>query len=404
MRIRSLQTRITLGALLLSVIISAILSVAVLLTFEIAEKKFFEAHYQADISTFIQQYNVDPSISDLPRDNFQVFIARGGNDESIPDYVKELPKDTYNVTIDGRVFDYQIIDRGLNRYHFLFDEDDTDAFESSLLVFSAVISLVIIVVSVLTGQRLGRHIIQPLTDLAKRVSQFEIHNENGSAESEVLEDSDEIQTLERSIEEYHARISKLLKQEQEFSADVSHELRTPLMAMHGAAELLHRRLEDTNNDSIPVVNRITRGCVQMTGLTEALLYLAREPHNFDNLVEPIKVRKVVDDHLSILKEIIDSRDISVEVTQQTERTINAIPAVIDIVIGNIIKNAVKYTNQDLINISITHEGVVVQDYGPGIDEVKQTEIFDRYRRGDNGQENGAGIGLSLVKRFCDQYG
>ena len=404
MKISSLRTRILFGALLLSVIIGVVLTLAVVLTFEIAERKFFEAHYTADIETFIKQYHIDSKIIDLPRENFQVYVAEQADFSTVPQYIIELPRDSYNVTIDGRVYDYQKRSDGKNTYFFLFDEDDSDAFERSLLVFSAVMSAIFIVISLLIGQSLGRHIIQPLTALANRVSQFDAQHHQATAAPQSSIVGDEIRALERSIDDYHERISSLLKREQEFSADVSHELRTPLMAMQGATEILKQRAEKEHGGASPVLNRIERGCIQMTSLTEALLYLAREPHNFKDLVQMVSVKEVIDEQLLIVKEIVDSRGISVEVEGSQSEKISAIPAVLNIVIGNIIKNAVKHTDQQLINITVSTNGVVVQDYGPGIEKAEQAKVFDRYRRANDDDKHGSGIGLSLVKRFCNQYG
>ena len=84
--------------------------------------------------------------------------------------------------------------------------------------------------------------------------------------------------------------------------------------------------------------------------------------------------------------------------------IRTIPAVANIVIGNIIKNAVKYTNRNEVSVFVTARAVVIQDYGPGIDQTAQQFLFDRFNRGANRNPDGSGIGLALVRRFCEQYG
>ena len=404
MKVSRLRTRIIIGAFVLSIIISVIICVAVVLTFEIAERTFFEDHYQADVDTFVRHYKIYPSIVDLPRTNFKVFVAPEGDYTAVPTYLKDLPEDTFNVTVGGRVYDYQVRDDDATRFYFLFDEDDTEAFENSLLVFSGVISLTIIIMSVLIGRSLSRHIIQPLTDLAERVSRFGRTEGTHTSDPGLIPYGDEIQTLERSINDYHDRITKLLEREQEFSEDVSHELRTPLMALQGAAEILNQRLDTDDKALAPLIDRISRSCLRMTALTEALLCLAREPERFEDLVEPVSVRKVVDEQLSILKDLIELRGIKVVLEDSGDLIVSAIPAVVDVVIGNIIKNAVKYTDQKLIDISISKDGVTVRDYGPGMDNTQQAALFDRYHRGNERREDGSGIGLSLVQRFCAQCG
>ena len=74
------------------------------------------------------------------------------------------------------------------------------------------------------------------------------------------------------------------------------------------------------------------------------------------------------------------------------------------VIDNIIDNAVKYSpNSKSIDIELHDYTLTIKDYGCGMDEVELLNIFDNYYQSDNSMQ-GFGIGLSLVKRFCDKQG
>ena len=71
------------------------------------------------------------------------------------------------------------------------------------------------------------------------------------------------------------------------------------------------------------------------------------------------------------------------------------------VIDNIIDNGVKYSqNSKIIDIKLYDYTLHVEDYGCGMDEVQLLQIFDNYYQG-NSEIQGFGIGLSMVKRFCD---
>ena len=123
------------------------------------------------------------------------------------------------------------------------------------------------------------------------------------------------------------------------------------------------------------------------------------------MIEPVSVERVVDKQISAVRDVAESKGVSVHVEHTgTAATVQTIPAVIDIVIANILKNAVKYTDQKIINVFVTPDEVVIQDYGPGIDKTVQGTLFDRFNRGENRNPDGTGIGLALVRRFCDQYG
>jgi signal transduction histidine kinase len=82
------------------------------------------------------------------------------------------------------------------------------------------------------------------------------------------------------------------------------------------------------------------------------------------------------------------------------------------VLENLIRNALRYTPQDgEIAISIDRKpdrvAVAVSDTGCGIAEHELDRIFDRFYRSEKGEEgrsNSAGLGLAIVKRILDLHG
>jgi len=72
------------------------------------------------------------------------------------------------------------------------------------------------------------------------------------------------------------------------------------------------------------------------------------------------------------------------------------------VIDNIVDNGVKYSsNSKNIDIKIKNNTLFIQDFGVGMDEVEILQIFDQFYQ-SNSSMQGFGIGLSMVKRFCDK--
>jgi signal transduction histidine kinase len=72
------------------------------------------------------------------------------------------------------------------------------------------------------------------------------------------------------------------------------------------------------------------------------------------------------------------------------------------VIDNLIDNSVKYSGESkVVEIYNNEEFFYIRDYGIGMSEVELLKIFDAYYQ-TNRQMQGFGIGLSMVKRFCDQ--
>jgi signal transduction histidine kinase len=74
------------------------------------------------------------------------------------------------------------------------------------------------------------------------------------------------------------------------------------------------------------------------------------------------------------------------------------------VIDNLIDNGVKYSaNSKMIDVVIEKDMLLIRDYGIGMNEVELLGIFDNYYQ-VNKEIQGFGIGLNMVKRFCDENG
>ncbi len=72
-------------------------------------------------------------------------------------------------------------------------------------------------------------------------------------------------------------------------------------------------------------------------------------------------------------------------------------------IDNILQNSIKYSKNPVIDIILENCVLEIKDNGVGIDEVELVKIFDRYYQEDS-RSDGFGVGLSLVKEFCDENG
>ena len=81
---------------------------------------------------------------------------------------------------------------------------------------------------------------------------------------------------------------------------------------------------------------------------------------------------------------------------------------VNILIKNIIDNAVRYTPIDgNVNISLSNQEsfvcLEVNDSGPGISNQDFDHIFERFYRGENKDKIGSGLGLSIVKEIAIQH-
>ena len=85
--------------------------------------------------------------------------------------------------------------------------------------------------------------------------------------------------------------------------------------------------------------------------------------------------------------------------------IDAPESALAVALGNLIGNAVKYTQSGAVVVRVHAHSVDVIDSGPGLSAEDAAKLFERGYRGTHaGHSQGGGIGLSIVRRLCALYG
>jgi two-component system, OmpR family, sensor kinase len=186
----------------------------------------------------------------------------------------------------------------------------------------------------------------------------------------------------------------------QFVADASHELRTPLAAIRGYNELMQRMGDDPDAMS-HAMSRVASETARITQLVEDLLLLARLDSG-----RPLE-REQVDLSLLAVDAVSDAhvagRDHQWELDLPEEPVvITGDAARLHQVLSNLLANARVHTNPGTVvttrlSTLPTHSVLQVIDNGPGIPEALQSEVFERFARGDTSRSRkGGSTGLGLA--------
>jgi PAS domain S-box-containing protein len=203
------------------------------------------------------------------------------------------------------------------------------------------------------------------------------------------------------------------RRKDEFLAMLAHELRNPLAAIRSAAHLL--KLKGTDEASLSWSRDvIERQVKQLTRLIEDLLDVSRINSGKIKLRRDLlDVRQIIARSVEAVRPLFDAKQHKLEVLPTPQgMPVKADPARLEQVIGNVLTNAAKYTdNGGLISLSGVLEGswvvIRVRDNGIGIAPHMLPQVFDLFtqvKSTPDRSQGGLGLGLSLVKTLVELHG
>jgi signal transduction histidine kinase len=179
-------------------------------------------------------------------------------------------------------------------------------------------------------------------------------------------------------------------------------LRTPLTVIRVATDIL------LDSDDLPAqvrdsVERIRRSSDEMERLVEAFLLLARES-DAGIEQEHLCINDLVDAELDRLEPLLRGKPVAMRIDARCRLFVDAPGPAVASVIGNLLRNAVAYTDAGAVGIRIEASGIVIEDSGIGMEPAAVESAFRPYFRGQPQRLGGHGVGLTIVKRFADRFG
>ncbi|MFT3827918.1 MAG: two-component regulator propeller domain-containing protein [Chitinophagaceae bacterium] len=200
-----------------------------------------------------------------------------------------------------------------------------------------------------------------------------------------------------------------------FFTNVSHELRTPLTLIINPLEQLARK-EKLSADGIACVDVARKNANRMVRFINQLLDLRKVESNKATVhlseVEMITFTKRVADHFA---DALTGKRIRLQFIMEQKELVARVDAEkMDVVIYNLLGNAIKFTPEDsVISVyisSIAAEesfSIAIADQGPGVEQEKLKDIFELFYEGEHPAERamkGTGIGLALCRELVQLHG
>jgi len=376
-------------------------AMGIVATVHLVEEKLISAGLGGDLQRLLLMDNV-ADWSHRPEPDQLFYFSGGPGDFQLPKDLRHLEPGFHEVFRENLSYHAMVEIVDGRRYVLLQDQSDFEERERVLFAVVLVGFVLSLALAVFLGWVLARKVMAPVVRLARQVR----HRDQLLGLAPPLAPdyaADEVGELAVAFDATLGRLRQALTRERLFTSDVSHELRTPLMILASSCELL---LENPGIDQRgrAQVERIARACEEMRELVQTFLMLARAQREDASMSPQQSLGQVAEDLLGLWREPIESKGLKLifEPGEPEAKGYNA--TLLHAVMGNLLRNALHYTEQGFIRLTLTGAGFLVEDSGVGIPEEKREAMFEPFVRGSEKRGEGLGLGLSLVQRICENQG
>lgn len=185
------------------------------------------------------------------------------------------------------------------------------------------------------------------------------------------------------------------KQKDEIISAISHEFKNPIAIISGYSETILNDEQMPQAMKTKFLKKIYSNSNKMSHIIDKLrLTLKLEEGKQELILVSCSMKKIIESCVSDLKDKYKNREILI---QGDDVTLKVDETLISMAISNLIENALKYSDDEII-VNISDNSITVIDKGIGIEEKELEKINKKfYRVSDNGWNNSLGLGLFIVQ-------
>ncbi|MFD6163221.1 MtrAB system histidine kinase MtrB [Nocardia sp. NPDC060256] len=255
-----------------------------------------------------------------------------------------------------------------------------------------------------------RQVVLPIRSAARIAGRFA---DGRLKERMLVRGEDDMARLAQAFNEMAESLSNQITQLEEFgnlqrrfTSDVSHELRTPLTTVRMAADLIHGSSDDLDPALARSAELLVNELDRFEGLLNDLLEISRHDAGVAELqVESLDVRMCARAAISTVRHLAKDAGVEVVIDLPEDPLVAEVdPRRVERVLRNLLANAIDHSEGKPVLIRMRGDGdanavsVVVRDQGVGLRPGEEKLVFNRFWRSDPSRmrrSGGTGLGLSI---------
>ncbi|ASB48168.1 sensor histidine kinase [Alkalitalea saponilacus] len=320
------------------------------------------------------------------------------------------------IEVTERLIENEIIEYRVINYSFLIDGEtylleigkslsSIATTERNIRRITLFFLLVFVVISVAFEFSYTTYILQPLSAITKKIKKTS--NPDLYDKSVIpTGGTNDFKELDQTLTSLMTKMSRLLQKEKEITQNISHELLTPVSILRSKLENI---LTNSNIDeeSAKKIEEALTTLYRLKSMINSLLLIARIESRQYLKKDQFTVKEILSEITEELEPLAEDKNIEIKNDiSEDYQLLAANKSLVFSMFFNVINNAIRHSvNSSVITISSEKSDMQyhlsITDNGSGIPPEIRKNLFERFRKKRNINDDNSGIGLAIAKSIAD---
>jgi len=278
---------------------------------------------------------------------------------------------------------------------------ESDDLLGSILTVQVIFVLLLMGGLLWINRKISQKAWKPFYNALNNMQQYELNKNTNLPFQE--SDTDEFNELNQSVRHLHNRNYQIYIQQKEFTENASHEMQTPLAIFQSKLELL-MQTSPLSESQATIIGDLENANQRLIRLNKSLLLLSKIENNQYPETESVDVNSSIKKIIAQYQLHAEARGIRIQTSFRTNLNIRANTTLVEILVSNLISNAIRHNNEEKqVFINIEEGQLIVKNTGTH-SALSEEKMFHRFQKGTN-SDNGdsIGLGLAIAKKICEMY-
>ena len=213
----------------------------------------------------------------------------------------------------------------------------------------------------------------------------------------------------KEFEQLNQGLTKLIQEnirafqlQKEFTENASHELQTPLAVFQSKLDLLLQQ-PSMDEEQVKIIHALYDAVARLVRVNKNLLLLSKIENKQYSEKETIDIANTVKEVIPYFSEQAESRNIKIKAEiPPIPFLINANKGLIEIMINNLLLNAIRHNHQEgIVTIELSNNCLIISNSGTN-QSLKTDTLFKRFSKTSEDAYS-SGLGLAIIKQICQLH-